>query len=237
MLPSFLFKVYNFISSCCSSLISSFSPSSIFPLELFNLFFLLLCFIQQILWKFSWVSSFNAITGQSFFFFFISIWMIYQVYFSGVKPSFSVEVNVAAIISRNLICNLSFSNYLTLKILLRLLFNLAYIIPSIDFILGISEFNFTVNPLVQSSHHCVVESIGRVVKFDCLAILEYYCFMACWGAHSWVKICFYAVLIPAVNCVFIIRSFDVKWWSWRMMASLFTKHFTSVCGKGLISFS
>lgn len=163
--------------------------------------------------------------------------MIDKVNFSNVEPSLFIEVNVTTIISRNYICNLAFSYYFSFEVFLRLLFYFSYLIPSIDLINRISKFNFPMNPLIKRAHNSVVEGVRWIIKFDCLTVCEYYSFVASWSADSWVEVCFDAILVPTKHCVLLVGTFNMKRRSWRMMASLLTEHFSTICSIGLISFS
>lgn len=157
-----------------------------------------------------------------------------QINFSDVKPSFFVKVNISTIVSKNLICNFSLSNNLTFKVFLTFLFYLTDVVPSVDFILWVSEFDLAVDPLVEVAHYSVIKCVSWVAEFNGLTVLENNCFVPTWRTNSRIKICFHTIFIPAVNYVFLIGSFNIKARPWRMMTCLLTEHFTTVSGACLI---
>ena len=163
--------------------------------------------------------------------------MIDHVNLSNIEVSLVVNINVAAVVTSDLVYFLTFVNYFALEVFLRLTFYVAYFVVCVDLVLGVVEFYFATNPLIQSSHNCIVVSVSCIVEFTGLSVVENHSFVTGWNYHCRIDIGFYGIFVPTVHDVLFAWTFNIEMRTGRVMASLLKVHVCSISCLGLIGLS
>ena len=152
---------------------------------------------------------------------YISVGVVNIVNLSHVVVSDPIKVHEAGVIAihvRFFICALKNFSW---EVLLTLLFNLTDFIISIKSIGMIMKFNFSVDLVIESTHHAVIKSVTWMVANNGLPIMKNNFLVALRLYWNTRQRAFDLALAPPWDSVLTIRAIDVHMRNRWMMRSLF----------------
>ena len=163
--------------------------------------------------------------------------MIIVIYFSIIKPSFIIEVDVATIVASYFAYLLSIFLYLAFEIFLCSFPAISKIIVCFNVIRFICERNLSLHLMIKCSDYCVIKSIIWIIVYYCMTIFEFYSFVAYYCYYCWIWPCEDWKLNIAWNFIIVVWADDVKVTYGWMVTGLLHVELSSVSTLGLKSFA